>query len=116
MVSVTLHFENEDEKNYFLGQLSDGFGENYVEIRPMGNLDFYSSHTFRITNDRNPFGDDSEYNTWLDEVHAKAFMPKLGFTDHNGSIELFVNNQSVGSVPSTPSPDYELNRGRDKPC
>lgn len=30
--SITLYFDSEEQKSDFLGQLSDGFGENYVDI------------------------------------------------------------------------------------
>ncbi len=30
--SITLRFRDEDERNEFLGQLSDGWGENYCRL------------------------------------------------------------------------------------
>jgi hypothetical protein len=42
MKRVTLEFKDEREKEYFLGQLSDGWGENYVELdwdSSKGNLE-----------------------------------------------------------------------------
>lgn len=35
---VTLQFRDADEKQWFLGQLSDGFGEDHVLLRYDGDL------------------------------------------------------------------------------
>ena len=35
---VSLIFRNDDEKQWFLGQLSDGFGEDHVLLRYDGDL------------------------------------------------------------------------------
>jgi len=47
-VYVTLSFNNETEKNKFMGQLSDGWGENYCTLKWQGNFD--TANQFHIEN------------------------------------------------------------------
>lgn len=46
---VVLTFDSEDEKNRFMGQLSDGWGENYVHLKRTED-DFYACKEFHVKN------------------------------------------------------------------
>ena len=47
---ITLVFIDEDEKNRFIGQLSDGWGGGFVQIDPDDGQEFYQSVRFLVTN------------------------------------------------------------------
>jgi len=36
-LTVTLHFKTEEQKKAFLGQFSDGWGENYITYKTKGD-------------------------------------------------------------------------------
>lgn len=38
-VEVVLRFRNKQERDYFMGQLSDGFGENECDLKWRGDFD-----------------------------------------------------------------------------
>lgn len=45
---VVFTFKSEDEKNHFIGQLSDGWGENYVSLSPLNDKSFYKATEFSV--------------------------------------------------------------------
>ena len=49
-VQVVLKFRSEYEKNYFMGQLSDGWGENFVNLEWEGKdgNNFYSAEFYNV--------------------------------------------------------------------
>lgn len=57
-VSVTLIFDSEVAKRHVMGQLSDGWGENYVDLDWPGDLEFHESPWFEVM----PIDDN-----WLDK-------------------------------------------------
>lgn len=47
--TISLTFKNKSEKDHFLGQMSDGWGENYVNIKSCDpKKDFYKETDFTI--------------------------------------------------------------------
>ena len=47
---VTLRFPSAKHKEYFLGQLSDGWGENMVDLRWAAGVDVTKAKTVTVTN------------------------------------------------------------------
>ncbi len=62
---VTLTFRSREHKEYFLGQLSDGWGENVVSLQWPRNVPLYEAPMVRVT----PIGD-----VW---EHHKRIRPLL---------------------------------------
>lgn len=55
--TVTLRFKSEYAKDFFMGQLSDGWGENHCALKCRG--DFDKAKVFDV----------SVYSDWGDETH-----------------------------------------------
>jgi len=45
---VILTFDSVDQKNHFMGQLSDGWGENFVGLKPLNGKSFYEADEFCV--------------------------------------------------------------------
>lgn len=61
MTSVLiLNFENDDDRNWFLGQLLDGFGENFIDLDAVDMWGIKSDHNFDVTITRDPYGFEDE--------------------------------------------------------
>ena len=48
--TVTLVFPSRQHKEHFLGQLSDGWGENLVELRWPRDVDLFDAPSVRVSN------------------------------------------------------------------
>lgn len=48
-IKVTLHFKNENEKQVFMDQLSDGIGENFVSLDWSDKKDFDDCYSFNVS-------------------------------------------------------------------
>lgn len=61
MTSIVLVFRTEEERNWFLGQLSDGVMENMIDIRPLSpNDDFSTTSTFIVEQAEDEADDDDD--------------------------------------------------------
>lgn len=72
-VSVTLRFKNKEQRDYFMGQLSDGWGENHVALRWRG--DFYKAASFTVdpTVDRELWGHHQRMKKLFNRPTKKRF-------------------------------------------
>lgn len=72
-VSITLRFKSQAAKDYFLGQLSDGWGENEVDLEWGDDKNTPLTHAIkeiRVTV--------YEYGTWNEVIEAKPKRGKRG--------------------------------------
>lgn len=47
-VDVILRFRNQEEREEFMGQLSDGWGENFVDLRCVGDFRKANLYTVKL--------------------------------------------------------------------
>lgn len=57
-IQVVFAFRNEEERNYILGQLSDGFGENEMNLEWAKRVDLYKAKVVCVR----PMGDNWEHH------------------------------------------------------
>lgn len=74
-LEVTLVFKNEFDRDYFMGQLSDGFGENECDLACEG--DFDEATRFTVT----PFGDAYDHQVKLRREHPEYYAADAPMPD-----------------------------------
>lgn len=69
--SVTLTFRSEEQKQYFLGQLSDGLGENHFSLEWPHALDLFDAESVKVTACGELWDHHKKTRRWLKAERAK---------------------------------------------
>lgn len=87
MVSVTLQFADQDERDYFMSQLSDGWGENNCDLYrqpegiPFNECDTFKVVVWRVEDDHPLHGEDAAAHEARLEAQHRRQRVELGLLE-----------------------------------